>query len=143
LAIAREGWSLQDILAHGVINYHSVTVGPGPAAADHMQTWFEAEAVDGFWVLPDVNADGINAFVEEVVPLLQARGLFHHEYEGQTLRENLGVPYQYGVDPRITQPATCENRNHWHWLHRWPPGQAQGRRPPGKTQFHFILWQQK
>lgn len=106
LAIAQQGWSLRDILAHGVIDYHPVTVGPGTAAADHMQTWFEAGAVDGFWILPDVNADGIDAFVDEVVPLLQARGLFHHEYEGQTLRENLGVPYQYGVDPRITQPAT-------------------------------------
>lgn len=101
LTIAQEGWSLRDILAHGVIDYHPVTVGPGTEAADHMQTWFEAGAVDGFWILPDVNVDGIDAFVEEVVPILQARGLFHQEYEGKTLRENLGVPYQYGVDPRV------------------------------------------
>jgi alkanesulfonate monooxygenase SsuD/methylene tetrahydromethanopterin reductase-like flavin-dependent oxidoreductase (luciferase family) len=69
--IAKEGWSLRDILAHGVIDYHPVIVGPGIEAADHMQAWFEAVAADGFWISPDVNADGIDAFVDEVVPILQ------------------------------------------------------------------------
>ncbi len=103
LKIAKEGWSLQDIIAHGVIDYHPVIAGPGREAADHMQEWFEAEAADGFWISPDVNADGIDAFVEEVVPILQARGLFHQDYEGKTLREHLRVPDQYGIDPRINK----------------------------------------
>lgn len=101
LKIAKEGWSLRDILAHGVIDYHPVIVGPGVEAADHMQAWFEASAADGFWILPDVNVDGIDSFVDEVVPILQKRGLFHKEYEGKTLREHLGVPDQYGIDPRV------------------------------------------
>ncbi|WP_223808799.1 NtaA/DmoA family FMN-dependent monooxygenase [Rufibacter hautae] len=101
LKIAKEGWSLRDILAHGVIDYHPVIVGPGVEAADHMQTWFEAGAADGFWISPDVNTDGIDAFVDEVVPILQERGLFHREYEGKTLREHLGAPDQYGIDPRV------------------------------------------
>jgi len=101
LKIAKEGWSLQDILAHGVIDYHPVIVGPGVEAADHMQAWFEAGAADGFWISPDVNADGIDAFVDEVVPVLQERGIFHKEYEGKTLRENIGAPEQYGIDPRV------------------------------------------
>ncbi len=101
LKIAKEGWSLQDILAHGVIDYHPVIVGPGVDAADHMQAWFEAGAADGFWISPDVNADGIDAFVDEVVPILQERGIFHKEYEGKTLRENIGAPEQYGIDPRV------------------------------------------
>ncbi len=103
LKIAKEGWSLRDILAHGVIDYHPAIVGPGVEAADHMQAWFKAGAADGFWILPDVYADGIDAFVDEVVPILQERGLFHREYEGKTLRENLGVPDQYGIDPRINK----------------------------------------
>jgi hypothetical protein len=37
-----------------------------------------------------------------VVPILQQRGLFHKDYEGNTLRENLGAPEQYGIDPRFT-----------------------------------------
>ncbi|MFL9833689.1 NtaA/DmoA family FMN-dependent monooxygenase [Chryseobacterium terrae] len=101
LKIAKEGWSLRDIIAHGVIDYHPVIVGPGVEAADHMQEWFEAGACDGFWILPDVFHDGIDAFVDEVVPILQERGLFHKDYEGKTLRENLGVPDQYGIDPRL------------------------------------------
>lgn len=101
LKIAKESWSLQDILAHGVIDYHPVIVGPGVEAADHMQAWFEAGAADGFWISPDVNADGIDAFVDEVVPILQERGIFHKEYEGKTLRENIGAPEQYGIDPRV------------------------------------------
>lgn len=101
LKIAKEGWSLRDILAHGVIDYHPVIVGPGVEAADHMQAWFEAGAADGFWISPDVNVDGIDSFVEEVIPILQERGLFHKEYEGKTLREHLGVPDQYGIDPRV------------------------------------------
>lgn len=103
LKIAKEGWSLRDIIAHGVIDYHPVIVGPGVEAADHMQSWFEAGAADGFWILPDVYDDGIDDFVDEVVPILQERGLFHQEYEGKTLRENLGVPDQYGIDPRVIE----------------------------------------
>lgn len=101
LKIAKKGWSLKDILAHGVIDYHPVIVGPGIEAADHMQEWFEAGAADGFWISPDVNVDGIDAFVDEVVPLLQERGLFHLNYGGSTLRKHLGAPDQYGIDPRV------------------------------------------
>ncbi|PDS35033.1 nitrilotriacetate monooxygenase [Rhizobium anhuiense] len=101
LDIAREGWSLRDILAHGVIDYHPVIAGPAVEAADHMQAWFEAGAADGFWLSPDVYEDGINALVDGVVPILQDRGLFHRDYEGKTLRDHLGAPPQYGLDPRI------------------------------------------
>ena len=101
LKIAGEGWSVSDILAHGVIDYHPAIVGPAVEAADHMQEWFEAGAVDGFWVSPDVYDDGIDAFVDAVVPILQERGLFHLDYEGATLREHLGAPAQYGLDHRI------------------------------------------
>ncbi|MGC5799845.1 NtaA/DmoA family FMN-dependent monooxygenase [Sphingomonas sp. NFX23] len=101
LKIAREGWSLRDVLAHGVIDYHPVIVGPAVEAADHMQQWFEAGVVDGFWVSPDVYENGVDAFVDGVVPILQHRGLFHRDYDGTTLRDHLGAPAQYGIDPRI------------------------------------------
>jgi alkanesulfonate monooxygenase SsuD/methylene tetrahydromethanopterin reductase-like flavin-dependent oxidoreductase (luciferase family) len=100
LKVARGGWSLRDVLAHGVIDYHPVIAGPPVEAADHMQEWFEAGAADGFWVSPDVYEDGIDAFVDGVVPILQERGLFHRDYEGTTLRDHLGAPAQYGLDPR-------------------------------------------
>jgi FMN-dependent oxidoreductase (nitrilotriacetate monooxygenase family) len=102
LEVARQGWSPRDVLAHGVIDFHPTTVGPGTVHADHIQEWLEAGAVDGFWISPDVYEDGVDAFVDEVVPLLQERGLYPTTYPGTTLRENLGVPAQYGLDPRIT-----------------------------------------
>lgn len=101
LKIAKEGWSLKDIIAHGIIDYHPAIVGPGIEAADHMQAWFEAGACDGFWISPDILDDGIDAFVNDVVPILQERGLFHLDYEGTTLREHVGAPEQYGIDPRV------------------------------------------
>lgn len=101
LEVAREGWTIREVLAHGVIDYHPTTVGPASVTADHMQEWFEAEAADGFWLNFDVYEDGIDRFVDEVIPILQERGLFHDDYEGTTLRDHLGAPEQYGRDLRM------------------------------------------
>jgi len=42
-----------------------------------------------------------STILDEVVPILQERGVFHKDYEGKTLREHLSVPYQYGLDARL------------------------------------------
>ena len=102
LEVARQGWSVRDVLAHGVIGYHPVTVGPGRVHADHLQEWFEADAADGFWISPDVHHDLVDAFVDEVVPILRERGIYPDGYSGATLRDHLGIPDQYGLDLRIT-----------------------------------------
>jgi FMN-dependent oxidoreductase (nitrilotriacetate monooxygenase family) len=99
--VAKEGWTVRDVLAHGVIDYHPVVPGTAADVADHMQAWFEAGACDGFSLAIDGYHDGIDAFVDQVVPILQARGLFHHDYEGSTLRDHLGAPAQYGLDARL------------------------------------------
>ena len=104
-ALAAEGWTVRDILAHGVFDRHPSVVGTATEAANHMQEWFEAGAVDGFWICVDVYRDGIDAFVDGVVPILQERGLFHRDYEGTTLRENLGAREQYGPDFRVALTA--------------------------------------
>lgn len=96
LKVAREGWTLRDVIYHSVIDYHPATLGDAKETADHLTTWFEAGAADGFWILPDAYEIDLRRFVEEVVPILQERGVFHEDYEGKTLRENLGIPYQYG-----------------------------------------------
>lgn len=97
LEILQEGYSPIDTLAHGVINYHPVVVGTATDVADFLQEWFEAGACDGFSIVPDLAHDGVEAFVDQVVPILQERGIFHQDYEGETLRDHLGLPYQYGV----------------------------------------------
>ncbi len=59
--------------------------------ADGLQQWFENHAADGF-IIQGGTPDTLPRFVEKVVPLLQARGLFRKEYPGTTLRESLGLP---------------------------------------------------
>ena len=68
-------------------------VGTPSMIADEMQTWFDAHAVDGFLIQPATLPGGLNDFVELVIPALQDRGLFRTEYEGPTLRHQLGLPF--------------------------------------------------
>lgn len=70
---------------------HLTTVGTPEQIADLIQTWFEQGAADGFNVMPPVLPTGLTEFVDEVVPILQHRGLFRDDYEGATLRQHLGL----------------------------------------------------
>jgi alkanesulfonate monooxygenase len=70
---------------------HWVVVGTPETIADQIQSWFENEAADGFNVMPPILPESLDTFVELVVPELQKRGLFRTDYEGTTLRENLGL----------------------------------------------------
>lgn len=67
-------------------------VGTPATIADAMQEWLETEACDGFNIMFPYLPEGLNDFVDKVVPELQRRGIFRTEYEGTTLRENLGLP---------------------------------------------------
>ena len=69
----------------------SARIGTPSDIVDIMQAWFEAGACDGFNITPATLPDGGEEFVEMVVPELRRRGLFRTEYEGGTLRENLGL----------------------------------------------------
>jgi FMN-dependent oxidoreductase (nitrilotriacetate monooxygenase family) len=65
----------------------------GPAeVVDRLEEWFSAPACDGFVVSATHVPGAYEDFVRHVVPELQRRGLFRREYEGVSLRENLGVP---------------------------------------------------
>lgn len=71
-----------------------VIVGTPSEIADDLETWFQSGAADGFNICPSHLPGGLTDFAELVVPELQSRGLFRTEYEGSTLRENLGLPPQ-------------------------------------------------
>ena len=71
---------------------HRILCGTPKSIADSMQEWFESGACDGFNVMFPYLPGGLDDFVNLVVPELQRRGLFRTEYEGRTLRENLGLP---------------------------------------------------
>ncbi len=72
---------------------HWTLIGTPQTIADELERWFVEKAADGFNLLPPYVPGAINEFVDLVVPELQRRGLFRSEYEGATLRENLGVPF--------------------------------------------------
>jgi len=67
-------------------------VGTPKTIADGMEEWLMTEACDGFNVMFPYLPEGLDDFVDLVVPELQRRGIFRSDYEGRTLRENLGLP---------------------------------------------------
>jgi alkanesulfonate monooxygenase SsuD/methylene tetrahydromethanopterin reductase-like flavin-dependent oxidoreductase (luciferase family) len=71
---------------------HNVVHGTPVQIADTIQEWFENGAADGFNVMPPLYPQLLDAFVSQVVPILQDRGLFRTEYTGATLRDHYGLP---------------------------------------------------
>jgi alkanesulfonate monooxygenase len=71
---------------------HRTVIGTPSDIADALEDWFTDRAADGFNILPLTFPDGLNDLVDLVLPELRRRGLFRTEYEGRTLRENLGLP---------------------------------------------------
>ena len=70
---------------------HRTFSGTPEQVADAIQGWFEKGAADGFNIMPPVLPSGLDAFVDHVVPILRARGLFRRSYSGTTLREHYGL----------------------------------------------------
>ncbi|QFY80254.1 FMN-dependent monooxygenase [Bacillus subtilis] len=70
---------------------HHIFVGTPEQLADKMQEWVDTKACDGFNIMPPLLPEGIEVFVDQVVPILQERGVFRKEYEGTTLREHFGL----------------------------------------------------
>ncbi|WP_200958498.1 NtaA/DmoA family FMN-dependent monooxygenase [Rhizobium sp. Root149] len=100
--LAQEGWSPRDIIAHGVLDTSPGLVGTPEEAADFLQHWLDAGVCDGFILVPDNQQDSIDAFADQVVPILRQRGLRAPDYAGTTLRDHLGVPDQLGLDRRLS-----------------------------------------
>jgi alkanesulfonate monooxygenase len=65
--------------------------GDAKQVADRMEEWYVGKGCDGFMVAAPVVPTGMERFARLVIPELQRRGLFRSEYEGKTLRENLGL----------------------------------------------------
>jgi alkanesulfonate monooxygenase len=57
-----------------------------------MEEWLTGRGSDGFNIMFPYLPQGLTDFVDKVIPELQRREIFRKEYEGKTLRENLGLP---------------------------------------------------
>ncbi|MBK1657495.1 LLM class flavin-dependent oxidoreductase [Paracraurococcus ruber] len=89
----RENMTWRDMFnLAGAARGHWVLAGTPEEVADTLQLWFEAEACDGFNVLPAWFPGAFDEFVDQVVPILQRRGLYRRDYTGNTLRDHLGLP---------------------------------------------------
>ncbi|HEY4034381.1 MAG TPA: LLM class flavin-dependent oxidoreductase [Ktedonobacteraceae bacterium] len=89
----RENLTIRDVyLAIASARGHRTIWGTPEQITDQLENWFINDAADGFNIMPPYLPGGLDDFVELVIPVLQRRGLFRTEYEGRTLRENLGLP---------------------------------------------------
>ena len=66
-------------------------IGSPQTVAQTINDFVQADASDGFILVPHITPSGLDPFVDHVVPLLQERGVFRADYEGTTLREHLGL----------------------------------------------------
>ncbi|WP_095200793.1 LLM class flavin-dependent oxidoreductase [Mesorhizobium carmichaelinearum] len=88
----RDGLSIRQLARHFAgARGHWRIVGTPAQVADELQARFEGGAADGFNVMPSYFPGELDAFATLVVPELQRRGLFRRDYEGNTLREHLGL----------------------------------------------------
>jgi FMN-dependent oxidoreductase (nitrilotriacetate monooxygenase family) len=79
---------------------HRTFAGTPEQVADAIEHWHTHGAADGFNIMAPVLPSGLEVFVDQVVPILQQRGLFRTEYTGRTLRDNYGL-----ARPEVHQPA--------------------------------------
>jgi FMN-dependent oxidoreductase (nitrilotriacetate monooxygenase family) len=80
-----------DISGRGTFHDHTRMIGSVKDVADGLEQWFSERACDGFVVAASHVPGAYEDFVKLVVPELQRRGLYHKDYAGVTLRENLGL----------------------------------------------------
>jgi alkanesulfonate monooxygenase SsuD/methylene tetrahydromethanopterin reductase-like flavin-dependent oxidoreductase (luciferase family) len=83
-------------------------IGTAAQISDTMEAWIDAEACDGFNITPTHLPGGCEDFVNLVIPELQRRGRFRTEYEGKTLRENLGLKPHINRHTRSRQLKAAE-----------------------------------
>ncbi len=89
---ARENLTVRQ-LAQRVGGYGGLSfVGTAKTIADQMEEWLTSRGSDGFNIMFPYLPQGLYDFVDKVIPELQRRGIFRKEYEGPTLRENIGLP---------------------------------------------------
>ncbi|WP_329110305.1 NtaA/DmoA family FMN-dependent monooxygenase [Micromonospora sp. NBC_01699] len=87
---AAENLSIRELIIE--VTGRQTFVGAPATVADAIDALVQADASDGFILVPHVTPGGLDGFADTVVPLLQERGVFRTEYRGDTLRDHLGLP---------------------------------------------------
>ncbi|GGS99443.1 NtaA/DmoA family FMN-dependent monooxygenase [Streptomyces griseoviridis] len=92
---AANGWSIRDLVIH--TGNRQNFVGSPDTVARTIDAYVQADAADGFILVPHLTPGGLDEFADRVVPLLQERGVFRADYEGSTLRDHLGLDHPDGA----------------------------------------------
>ncbi len=87
-----EGLSIRELVI--AVTSRQQFVGTAAEIATEIDEYVQADACDGFILVPHLTPHGLDEFVDRVVPLLQERGAFRTAYAGETLREHLGLQNQ-------------------------------------------------
>jgi alkanesulfonate monooxygenase SsuD/methylene tetrahydromethanopterin reductase-like flavin-dependent oxidoreductase (luciferase family) len=92
--VRRDNATLRQVLAYfAAARGHFTTAGTPEQIADLIEDWFTDGAADGFNLMPPLLPAMLDVFVEEVIPLLQRRGLFRTAYDGEMLRDHYGLAW--------------------------------------------------
>ncbi len=76
-------------------------IGSPATVAGQVNDLVQADASDGFILVPHITPGGLDEFAAKVVPLLQEQGVFRADYQGTTLREHLGLPPTGRGEPAV------------------------------------------
>ncbi|GGM72349.1 nitrilotriacetate monooxygenase component A [Lentzea pudingi] len=86
---AAKNLSIRDLVID--VSARQTFIGSADSVATQINDLVQADAADGFILVPHVTPGGLDEFADTVVPLLQERGVFRSEYPGPTLRDHLGI----------------------------------------------------
>lgn len=85
-------------------------IGTPEKVADEIIRWIENDAADGFILGFPVNAEGLDDFINLVIPVLSERGYYEPHLEGQTLRDHLGLPFRESLYAGRNEDGTAKAR---------------------------------
>ncbi|WP_328752169.1 NtaA/DmoA family FMN-dependent monooxygenase [Streptomyces sp. NBC_00285] len=88
---AANKWSIRDLVIN--TGNRQNFIGSAGTIARTINEYVQADASDGFILVPHITPTGLDDFADKVVPLLQEQGVFRTEYEGPTLRHQLGLAH--------------------------------------------------
>jgi FMN-dependent oxidoreductase (nitrilotriacetate monooxygenase family) len=105
---ANGSMTIRELIHQRSASGHHVIVGTPQSIADEMEEWFVNRGCDGWNILPPYFPGPVTEVFDQLIPELQRRGLFHTDYEGVTLRENLGLARP--DHPAVRRAAAADSR---------------------------------
>ena len=102
-----ENLSLRELIIE--VTGRQTFVGSAATIAASINELVQADASDGFIMVPHITPGGLDEFVDTVVPLLQERGVFRSDYQGTTLRDHLGLAPLRRHEPFRSRPRSSRS----------------------------------